>query len=145
MILLTQQCWWLLNIGDSTLVEMVFILVQFISRCDVGDKTNFAQILQLSTTTLVQHSWPTFCSHFMLNRFWFHLLLHLIVCLTPICGILGTSGSVISGQKMQREWLYSVWRVFWKTIFGHVKERHLWTKKQNRFRKMNILSRNNAS
>ena len=36
------------------------------------------KILQLSTTNLVQHSWATFCSHFMLNRFWFHLLMHLI-------------------------------------------------------------------
>ena len=74
-MLVTRQCWWPLHIGDPKLVE------KFLFWCRVTIKMwcwwqnkSCTKILQLSTTNLVQHSWPIF----ILHRFWFHLLMHLI-------------------------------------------------------------------
>ena len=43
-------------------------------------------------------------------------------------------------KKIQREWLYSVKRIFGKN--GNVGKRHLWTKPEN---VLDILTRNDAS
>ena len=70
-IMLVTTSYWRFNVGWNG------FLVQFISRCDVGDKTNFAQILQLSTTTLVQHFAAILCStvsDFICACIWLHLI-----------------------------------------------------------------------